>query len=119
MYQRSKIQEESMYYEGLKHNGKLPIIGVNTFLDGKGSPTIIPSEVIRATKEEKEQAIYTVKEFQKNHEYQGIQSLKKLQKVALEGGNIFEELMETVKYCTLGQITHALYEVGGKYRRNM
>ncbi len=119
MYQRSKIQEESMLYEDLKHSGKIPIIGVNTFLDGKGSPTVIPSEVIRATKEEKYEAINAIQEFKKVNREQGKIALKKLQQVVLLNGNVFQELMETVKYCTLGQITDALYQVGGKYRRNM
>jgi methylmalonyl-CoA mutase len=119
MYQRSKIQEESLYYETLKHTGELPIIGVNTFLSSKGSPTIIPEEVIRSTKEEKEYQIQSVQHLWKRNEQQGKIMLKRLQEVAIRNGNIFEELMETVKYCSLGQITKALFEVGGQYRRNM
>jgi len=119
MYQRSKIQEESMYYETLKHNGQLPIIGVNTFLDPNGSPTIIPAEVRRSTTEEKEYAIRSLKAFESAYAEEGKEALKHLQQVALSGGNIFEALMETVKTCSLGQISAALYEVGGKYRRNM
>ncbi len=119
MYQRGKIQDESIYYETLKHTGELPIIGVNTFLGKDGSPTSIPSEVIRATTEEKEAQIGTL---QRLHEAQSDRSaamLQELQRRALANGNIFEQLMETAKYCSLGQITHALYQVGGQYRRNM
>jgi methylmalonyl-CoA mutase len=119
MYQRNKIQEESLYNEHLKHTGELPIIGVNSFLNKKGSPTIIPGEVIRSTKEEKEQQIQNLHAFHKRNAEKSAIALKKLQQVAVSNGNIFEELMETVKYCSLGQITHALYEVGGQYRRNM
>jgi isobutyryl-CoA mutase len=119
MYQRNKIQEESLYYESLKHNGELPIIGVNTFLNKKGSPTILPSEVIRSTTEEKEQQIQNLQAFWKRNENTSADMLNRLKKVAIDNGNLFEELMETVKYCSLGQITHALFEVGGQYRRNM
>jgi LAO/AO transport system ATPase len=119
MYQRSKIQEESLYYETLKHTGEYPIIGVNTFLNKKGSPTIVPSEVIRATEEEKQFQIAALHEFQHRNEEIVPQLLKNLQKTAIAGENIFESLMEACKYCSLGQISHALYEVGGQYRRNM
>ncbi len=119
MYQRNKIQEESLHYEHLKHTGELPLIGVNTFLNKQGSPTILPAEVIRSTAEEKEYQIEAVSAFQERHAGIAAGMLKKLQQVALQNGNIFAELMETVKYCSLGQITNALYEVGGKYRRNM
>ncbi len=119
MYQRSKIQEESLYYETLKHNGELPIIGVNTFLDPKGSPTIIPDEVIRSTFEEKEFAISSLNAFKLRNEKVGAEKLNMLKKTALENGNLFEALMEAAKYCSLGQISGALYEVGGQYRRNM
>lgn len=119
MYQRHKIQEESMYYETRKHSGELPIVGVNTFLSKKGSPTIIPSEVIRSTAAEKEQQINNLASFQKRHASESTAALKRLQQVALENGNIFAELMETVKTCSLGEITAALYQVGGQYRRNM
>ncbi|MEQ9426811.1 MAG: methylmalonyl-CoA mutase family protein [Cyclobacteriaceae bacterium] len=119
MYQRNKIQEESLYYETLKHNGEFPIIGVNTFLSSKGSPTIIPKEVIRSTTEEKEGQISNLKNLHKSNEQVGSEKLKKLQKAAIENGNLFDELMETTKYCSLGQVTHALFEVGGQYRRNM
>jgi methylmalonyl-CoA mutase len=119
MYQRNKIQEESLYYEHQKHTGELPIVGVNTFLNKKGSPTIIPSEVIRSTKEEKEQQIANLRAFWKRNEAKAEIELKRLKDAAINNGNLFTQLMETVKYCSLGQISHALYEVGGQYRRNM
>ena len=119
MYQRNKIQEESLYYETLKHTGEFPIIGVNTFLNKNGSPTILPQEVIRSTTEEKEFQINTLKAFHERNKNKSDAMLKRLQQVAINNGNLFEELMETVKHCSLGQITHALYEVGGQYRRNM
>ncbi|HRH48855.1 MAG TPA: methylmalonyl-CoA mutase family protein [Panacibacter sp.] len=119
MYQRNKIQEESLYYETLKHTGELPIVGVNTFLNKKGSPTIIPTEVIRSTTEEKEQQIANLEAFHKRNIDKSKAALKSLQNAAIKNENIFIELMETVKYCSLGQITNALYEVGGQYRRNM
>ena len=119
MYQRGKIQEESLYYETLKHTGEYPIIGVNTFLNKDGSPTIIPQEVIRATTEEKENQIGTLQNLHQANEEKCAEHLKRLQQVAINNGNTFAELMEAVKYCSLGQITHALYEVGGQYRRNM
>jgi methylmalonyl-CoA mutase len=119
MYQRNKIQEESLYYEHQKHSGELPLVGVNTFLNKKGSPTILPTEVIRSTTEEKEQQIKNLQSFWKRNENSSAEMLKRLKSVAINNGNLFAELMETVKYCSLGQITHALYEVGGQYRRNM
>ncbi|HXS37387.1 MAG TPA: methylmalonyl-CoA mutase family protein [Flavipsychrobacter sp.] len=119
MYQRSKIQEESLYYETLKHTGEFPIIGVNTFLSSKGSPTIVPREVIRSTEEEKEFQIQTVQNLWKRSGEKGQEKLHNLQQIAIHNKNVFEELMETVKYCSLGQITTALFEVGGQYRRNM
>jgi methylmalonyl-CoA mutase len=119
MYQRSKIQEESLYYETLKHTGEFPIIGVNTFLSSKGSPTMLPQEVIRSTTDEKEFQINSVQRLQQRHGEKGKEMLHRLQQVAIQNGNIFEELMETVKFCSLGQITKALFEVGGQYRRNM
>jgi methylmalonyl-CoA mutase len=119
MYQRGKIQEESLYYETLKHNGDFPIIGVNTFLSKEGSPTIVPDEVIRATTEEKEAQITTLDNLKKANQSNNAQALQNLQQIAIENGNLFEELMEAGKVCSLGQITHALYEVGGQYRRNM
>lgn len=119
MYQRNKIQEESLYYETLKHTGELPLIGVNTFLNKKGSPTVLPGEVIRSTTEEKEQQIQNLQAFWKRNEQKSASALATLKQTARQNGNLFEALMETVKYCSLGQITHALYEVGGQYRRNM
>jgi isobutyryl-CoA mutase len=119
MYQRSKIQEESLYYETLKHTGEFPIVGVNTFLSKEGSPTIIPAEVIRATEEEKVAQIKTIENVQNRNEEKSYAALSTLQKAAVNNENLFDKLMETAKYCTLGQITNALYEVGGKYRRNM
>ncbi|MDQ8053842.1 MAG: methylmalonyl-CoA mutase family protein [Pedobacter sp.] len=119
MYQRGKIQEESLYYETLKHTGEFPIVGVNTFLNKNGSPTIIPGEVIRATEEEKQYQIKALSAFQARNEAAAPTILKKLQLAAINGENIFEHLMEVCKVCSLGQISHALYEVGGQYRRNM
>jgi methylmalonyl-CoA mutase len=119
MYQRNKIQEESLYYETLKHTGEYPIVGVNTFLNKKGSPTILPTEVIRSTTEEKEFQIRALQAFHKRHADTSAAMLKKLQQAAVNNENLFAELMETVKYCSLGQITNALYAVGGQYRRNM
>jgi methylmalonyl-CoA mutase len=119
MYQRNKIQEESLYYEHQKHTGELSLIGVNTFLNKKGSPTVIPGEVIRSTTEEKEQQIRNLEAFWKRNELKSGKELQRLKEVAIDNGNLFAQLMETVKYCSLGQITHALYEVGGQYRRNM
>ncbi|WP_367392165.1 methylmalonyl-CoA mutase family protein [Lewinella sp. LCG006] len=119
MYQRNKIQEESMHYEMLKHTGELPIIGVNTFLSKEGSPTITPGEVIRATTEEKEQQIATLERLKRANQQEGTAALKRLQDAAIANENLFDELLEATKYCSLGQITHALYQVGGQYRRNM
>jgi methylmalonyl-CoA mutase len=119
MYQRNKIQEESMFYEHQKHTGEFPIVGVNTFLSKNGSPTIIPTEVIRSTTEEKEFQISTLNAFKQRHANNSEEALKRLQHVAVNNGNLFAELMETVKHCSLGQISRALYEVGGQYRRSM
>ena len=119
MYQRSKIQEESLYYETLKHTGEFPIIGVNTFLSSKGSPTILPKEVIRATTEEKEYQISMLNDLHNGHSSKAEDMLRRIQEAAIQNENIFEELMEACKYCSLGQITSALFEVGGQYRRNM
>ncbi len=119
MYQRSKIQEESLHYETLKHTGEYPIIGVNTFLSSKGSPTIVPNEVIRATEEEKEYQIKMLGDLKKLHQNESSKQLNSLQKAAVTNMNMFEALMEASKYCSLGQITNTLFEVGGQYRRNM
>ncbi len=119
MYQRGKIQEESLYYETLKHTGEFPIIGVNTYLSSNGSPTILPKEVIRATNEEKEYQIKMLTQLHKGNEDKAHRLLRELQLTSVQNKNIFEGLMEAVKYCSLGQITEALFEVGGQYRRNM
>lgn len=119
MYQRNKIQEESLHYETLKHTGEYPIIGVNTFLNSKGSPTVIPGEVIRSTDEEKQLQIGNLLAFQKRNGAKTTDAITKLKQVARAKENIFHELLETVKVASLGQISHALYEVGGQYRRNM
>jgi isobutyryl-CoA mutase len=119
MYQRNKIQDESLYYETLKHTGEFPIVGVNTFLSKDGSPTILPTEVIRSTTHEKENQINSLNAFKQRHADKSATMLQQLQQVAINNGNLFAELMETVKHCSLGQITNALYSVGGQYRRNM
>ncbi len=118
-YQRSKIQEESLYYEDQKQTGQYPIIGVNTFLSSEGSPTIVPQEVIRATEKEKKYQIRMLKNLHKQHANQSLKLLSELRQVVKKNENIFDKLMEVTKYCSLGQITHALYQVGGQYRRNM
>lgn len=119
MYQRGKIQEESLYYETLKHTGEFPIIGVNTFLSSKGSPTILPKEVIRATTEEKEYQIEMLSQLHEASKDLQEKLLSDLQHAAIANKNMFNELMEVCKVCSLGQITDALFEVGGQYRRNM
>ena len=119
MYQRSKIQEESLYYETLKHNGEFPIIGVNTFLSKNGSPTVLPKEVVRATEEEKQYQIGMLSELKETYSEQAIAGIKKTQEAAVQNKNMFDELMETCKYASIGEITKALFEVGGQYRRNM
>jgi methylmalonyl-CoA mutase len=119
MYQRSKIQEESLHYETLKHNGDFPIIGVNTFLSSKGSPTVTPGEVIRASEEEKQFQLTTLEKLHETYEDSADDALAKVQEAAVQNENMFEELMEATKVCSLGQITESLFEVGGQYRRNM
>ena len=119
MYQRNKIQEESMIYESRKHSGELPIVGVNTFLQAGGSKTIIPNEIIRSTTAEKQWQINNLLEFKKINKGKSANALNDLKLAAIQNRNLFACLMETVKYCSLGEITHALYEVGGQYRRNM
>jgi methylmalonyl-CoA mutase len=119
MYQRGKIQEESLYYETLKHTGEFPIIGVNTFLSSKGSPTVLPKEVIRATEEEKQYQIQMLNDLQAHYHDTASVELRHLQEVAIKNQNLFEALMSASKVCSLGQITSALFEVGGQYRRNM
>lgn len=119
MYQRSKIQEESLYYETLKHNGDFPIIGVNTFKSSKGSPTMLPKEVIRATPAEKEYQINMLGDLHEARKEESQKWLKEVQEAAIKNENMFDKLMEACKYCSLGQITTALFDVGGQYRRNM
>ncbi len=119
MYQRSKIQEESLYYEMMKNSGKLPIMGVNTFLSSKGSPTVLPGEVIRSTEEEKQYQIDMLKQLHKTWEKESAVALQDLQHRTTQNLNIFESLMEASKICSIGQITHALFDVGGQYRRSM
>jgi isobutyryl-CoA mutase len=119
MYQRGKIQEESLYYETLKHSGKLPIIGVNTFLSAEGSPTVLPREVIRATEDEKKRQIETVLALQQRSGNAANEALRAIQQAAVKNQNVFDQLMEAAKTCSLGQMTQALFEVGGEYRRNM
>jgi len=119
MYQRSRIQEESLYYETLKHTGEFPIVGVNTFLGRDGSPTVLPHEVIRATPEEKERQIATIAALHERHAGRADSELRNVQKAAIMNENVFERLMEACKVCSLGRITDALYEVGGQYRRSM
>lgn len=119
MYQRGKIQEESLYYETLKHTGDLPLIGVNTFLSDEGSPTILPKEVIRSTTEEKEAQITTRDNLHARNPERLAEDLANVQDAAIRNGNVFEALMEAAKTCSLGQITNALFSVGGQYRRNM
>ena len=118
-YQRSKIQDESLYYETLKHTGELPIMGVNTFLSSEGSPTIIPGEVIRSTEAEKQYQIDMLEQLHKLHEEKLSHLVRDLKHAAYTNQNIFEKIMEVSKYCSIGQITRALYDVGGQYRRNM
>ena len=119
MYQRSKIQEESLYYESLKHSGELPIMGVNTFLSPEGSPTVLPNEVIRSTEEEKKQQIDTLNNLHQANDEIVPGKLDELRQATILNKNIFESLMEVSKYCSIGQITECLFSVGGQYRRNM
>jgi methylmalonyl-CoA mutase len=118
MYQRGKIQEESLHYERMKHTGEHPLIGVNTFIAEDGEEPPEP-ELTRSTKEEKDARLAHLKDFHERHEEKAEKALERLQAVAREGGNIFEELLRTVRSCSLGQISNALYEVGGQYRRSM
>jgi len=119
MYQRNKIQEESLHYERLKNSGELPIIGVNSFLSSTGSPTVIPEEVIRATKEEKNYQIRSIERLHGTYQAEASEVLNQLKDRAVLNENLFDTLMDAAKYCSIGQITHALFKVGGKYRRNM
>ena len=120
MYQRGKIQEESLHYEMRKHDGSLPIVGVNTFLDERDAGREhAAAPLFRAPEEEQRAQVEAVRAFQARHAAEAPEALRRLQAVAAAGGNVFAELLETVQVCSLGQITHALYEVGGQYRRNM
>jgi len=119
MYQRGKIQEESLYYETLKHSGKLPLIGVNTFLSSEGSPTVLPREVIRATEDEKKRQIETARALHERSGHVSTDALRAMQQAAVKNQNVFDQLMEAAKTCSLGEMTQALFEVGGEYRRNM
>jgi methylmalonyl-CoA mutase len=119
MYQRSKIQDESLYYENLKYSGELPLIGVNTFLSPDGSPTMVPGEVVRATNQEKKFQLLVLKRLRSVYGGESKKHLKKMKDAAIGNHNVFAELMEATKVCSLGQITNALYEVGGEYRRSM
>ena len=119
MYQRGKIQDESLYYETLKHTGEFPIIGVNTFLSKDGSPTILPKEVIRANKAEKEAQINGKEALHDSFEDRRESIKEALKEAAIKHKNLFVVLMEATKVCSLGELTHAMYEVGGQYRRNM
>jgi methylmalonyl-CoA mutase len=118
-YQRTKIQEESLYYEQQKEAGAYPVVGVNTFLSKQGSPIVVPQSLIRSTNEDKDRQIANVRAFQDRNRDLADRALTDLQKTAVSGGNIFGQLMETAKVASLGQMSHALYEVGGQYRRNM
>jgi len=118
-YQRGKIQEESMYYEQLKHDGMLPVIGVNTFRNPNGDPVPQSLELARSTDEEKQSQLTRLAEFHQRHEKEAPAMLKRLQQAVIDNENVFAVLMDAVRVCSLGQITNALFEVGGQYRRNM
>jgi methylmalonyl-CoA mutase len=118
-YQRGKIQEESLYYEHRKHDGSYPIVGVNTFRNPHGDPVPAKIELARASEEEKQSQLQRLRDFHQRHGTEAPAALAKLQQVVIENGNVFAELMHTVRVCSLGQITHALFEVGGQYRRSM
>ncbi len=120
-YQRSRIQEESIYYERLKHTGEHPIVGVNTFLnpDGSSAEAVADVELARATPEEIQSQLDRLADFQKRHQGESEEVLRQLKETVLAGENIFAELMNTVRCCSMGQITRALYAVGGRYRRGM
>ena len=119
MYQRSRIQEESLHYEMLKHTGEYPIVGVNTFLSKEGSPTLVPGEIIRATEEEKQRQLGNLKALHDMAEGTSSEALTRMQTAATSGENMFDVLMEATKSCSLGQLTDAMFDVGGAYRRNM
>jgi methylmalonyl-CoA mutase len=118
-YQRGRIQDESMTYEMLKHTGELPIIGVNTFRNPKGDPVPETLELARSTEEEKQSQLKRLQDFHARHHAEAAVQIKRLQKAVIDNTNVFEVLMDAVRVCSLGQITNALFEVGGQYRRNM
>jgi methylmalonyl-CoA mutase len=118
-YQRGKIQEESLHYEHLKHTGEYPIIGVNTFRNPHGDPVPEHIELARSTDEEKQSQLKRLADFHARNQRQSPEMLAKLKRTVIDNGNVFEVLMEAVRVCSLGQITNALFEVGGQYRRNM
>jgi methylmalonyl-CoA mutase len=118
-YQRGKIQEESMHYEMLKHTGEYPIVGVNTFRNPHGEPVVDTLELARSTDDEKQSQLKRLADFQTRHAQQSPAMLARLQQAVIENRNVFEVLMEAVRCCSLGQITSALFEVGGQYRRSM
>ena len=119
MYQRSRIQEESLHYESLKHSGKLPLVGINTFLDANPAETEIPLPLSRSTEEEKQMQLASLAQFHQFHAHEKEKVCQQLRTACLENKNIFATLMETVKVCSLGQISQELYRYGGQYRRNM
>jgi methylmalonyl-CoA mutase len=118
-YQRGKIQEESMYYEHKKHDGSHPIVGVNTFRNPHGDPIPETVDLIRSSEEEKQSQLERLSEFHETHKTESGPMLERLKQAVIDDGNVFEVLMDAVRVCSLGQITHALFEVGGQYRRNM
>ena len=120
MYQRGRIQDESLHYESLKHSGELPIVGVNTFLaPSAGAEAAAPRELIRSSDAEKQACLANLRAFHARHAADAPEALRRLQEIARDGGNVFEELLETVKVASLGQISEALFDVGGRYRRSM
>jgi methylmalonyl-CoA mutase len=120
MYQRGKIQDESLKYETLKHTGELPIVGVNTFLNPQAvAGQVVQTELIRASEREKQDQVDQVAALHARWSAESEAALARLRRAALANANVFAELMEAAKICTLGQITHALYDVGGQYRRNV
>jgi methylmalonyl-CoA mutase len=116
-YQRSKIQEESLYYETLKHTGELPIVGINTFLDSQKKESEEVKEITRSSYKEKDSQVSNCQKYQQKHTKESKQALSDLKETAKKGGNIFESLMKAAKVCSLGQMSNALYQVGGEYRR--
>jgi methylmalonyl-CoA mutase len=118
-YQRGKIQEESMHYEMLKHTGEYPIVGVNTFRNPHGDPVVDTLELARSTDEEKQSQLKRLADFHERHAHESPAMLQRLQRAVIDNDNVFNVLMDAVRCCSLGQITNALFEVGGQYRRSM